>query len=101
MLCLMAHAAFVSITHHHPVRPESPATATSSFIANDGSGTHSAPDFGGDCVSCRLQRNFVSNIATAAVVVQPLEQDSIRETILCAPYSKDSSLHLFGRGPPA
>lgn len=102
MLGLIAHAAFVSVTHHHPSSPQLAAPKAASFIANDDRGTDTAPDSGTDshCLSCRLQRNFVSNIGTTAIVVQPLEQCSIRETILCAPSSKGASLLLFGRAPP-
>lgn len=103
MICLIAHAFFVSVTHHHPVRPELAAPTGSSFIANDGRGSHTAPDSSNDaqCLSCRLQRNFVSNVGTTAVAVQPLEQPSIREAILCVAHSKGASLLLFGRAPPA
>jgi hypothetical protein len=100
MLFLILHAAFVSVTHHHAVRP---APTTSNIVSGDAGDSHTAPDSNGDahCLSCRLQRNFVSNIGASAVVLQPLEESSIREAILCVAYSKDSSLLLFGRAPPA
>lgn len=103
MLCLIAHAAFVSVTHHHPARPQLSAPSAASFIANDTRGSNTAPDSGGDshCLSCRLQRNFVSNIGTTALVVQPFEQPSVREAIVCVAHSDVSSLLLFGRAPPA
>src|SRR5436190_4402726 len=103
MLGLIAHAVFVSVTHHHPSGPHLVASKSASFIGNDGRGSDTAPDSSTDshCLSCRLQRNFVSNFGSPPVVFQPLEQCSNRETILCAPFSKGSSLLLFGRAPPA
>jgi len=103
MLCLVAHALFVSATHHHNPTSHSllsPATASVTAARDGESG--SAPDSTSDahCVSCRLQRNFVSNIHTATVLVQALDEPVLRETHRSLPGSAGSSLLLFGRAPP-
>lgn len=102
MLSLIAHAAFVSVTHHHPVRNEAATSATEKFVANDKTNSQSAPDSGGDtnCLSCRLQRNFTSNVQAPCFVVQLLSEPLRRETPKPQTVHWGSSLLLFGRAPP-
>jgi len=103
MLCLVAHAAFVSVTHHHRLTKQVAGLEGKSVIANHQGSSQSTPDSGDDsnCLSCRLQRNFSSAIRNPSVAVLDLEQSLVREINLCAAYSKSSPLFLFGRAPPA
>ncbi|HXI92861.1 MAG TPA: DUF2946 family protein [Blastocatellia bacterium] len=102
MLCLLAHAFFVSVTHHHnsPQNLSSKLTASLTTSGNDGSGA--TPGSAGDahCLSCRLQRNFASNVHPASVVVQPLQEPLSRETTLSEPRSLGSSFIFSNRAPP-
>lgn len=102
MLCLIAHAAFVSVTHHHSALPVIAAPAADSFIANDKNDSNPAPDSSSDahCLSCRLQRNFTANVHPACVVVQSFREPIRRETPKAQPSYSGSSLLLFGRAPP-
>lgn len=64
----------------------------------------SGPDSetGGDshCLSCRLQRNFVSNVHTDSVLIEPLQEPASCETDKLQHALPGSSLLLFGRAPP-
>jgi hypothetical protein len=102
-LVLIAHGAFVSVTHHHLLTSQDSAPGSKSLIASDRGSSPSNPKSSDDsnCPSCRLQRNFSSAISTASIVVLQFEPSPIPEISLCAAYSKSSPLFLFGRAPPA
>jgi len=102
-LVLIAHATFVSVTHHHPLSSQDSTASDKRLIAADRGSSQSAPESSDDsnCPSCRLQRNFSSTINTEPFVVLQLQPPSIREFSLSAAYSKSSPLFLFGRAPPA
>ncbi len=100
MLCLVGHALFVSVTHHHkPSLPFAPSSAVVTDKSNDaGGGSELSSD--GDCTLCRLQRNFTSNIQTASILVQQFDQTLNRSTPASDKQSSGCSLLLFSRGPP-
>jgi hypothetical protein len=102
LLCLLAHAFFVSITHHHASLHKSAPAANVTMTAENDGGSGAKPDSTDDshCLSCRLQRNFTSNIHTATVVVQPIEEPLYVEPFLVERCSRGSSLLIFGRAPP-
>ncbi len=102
MLCLLAHAFFVSVTHHHSSPREFAEEAIVSVTSDDGGGSGATPGTAGDahCLSCRLQRNFTSNIHPASLVVQLVKQPLSRETTLFRPCSTSSFFILSDRAPP-
>lgn len=102
LLCLVAHALFVSVTHHHSPRQNLSAQVTESVTAADTGNSGAVPDSNSDahCLSCRLQRNFTSNVHTASVLIHPLEEPISREALFLQPGSAGSSLLLRGRAPP-
>lgn len=102
LLCLLAHAFFVSVTHHHGLSRTLSPDAIATLTADGDGGSGAEPDSGGDahCLSCRLQRNFNSNIHTATVLVQPIEQPLCREPLLIEGCLRGSSLLILARGPP-
>ena len=71
LLCLMAHALFVCFTHHHNARPDLSSSATASISATSDSDSENSTDSGSDahCLSCRLQRNLISDHPAASLVV--------------------------------
>ncbi|HVG21849.1 MAG TPA: hypothetical protein VNI02_22630 [Blastocatellia bacterium] len=101
LLCLMAHALFVCFTHFHDAGQSRQSSATANVQASGGN-PHGAPDSTGDshCLSCRLQRNFVSDTHTSSVIVEPIREPLNREIFLSAPHSRGLSLLIYGRGPP-
>jgi hypothetical protein len=101
LLCLMAHALFVCFTHFHDGGNKL-AHATTSVQASGGSHSHDAPDSTGDghCLSCRLQRNFVSDTHTSSVIIEPPQEPTVSEVFLSVPHSRGRSLLIFGRAPP-
>jgi hypothetical protein len=101
LLCLMAHALFVSVTHHHkPAQSSQPARAIITD-ARHGDSSHT-PDSNGDahCLSCRLQRNFNSNVQATSLTVQFSDQPAVRDTLWCEPRLVGASLQFSGRAPP-
>ena len=95
----MAHAIFVSATHHHQSAPFS--SHASVVTAND-SDSPSSRDAGSDagCQSCSLQRNFVADTQTAAYVVEHVTAVLAREALAPTPRGKPITSSPFGRAPP-
>jgi hypothetical protein len=102
LLCLMAHALFVCLTHHHDSRPGNFFLTAASVAADDDARSGSSTDSNGDshCLSCRLQRNFVSDTHTTSLIVTVIAEALSREAFLSSPHSRKVSLLLFGRAPP-
>lgn len=102
MLFILAHAFFVSVTHHHKSvqSPVFAAIASVSADYNGGSGT--APESTSDahCLSCRLQRNFTSNVHPVSMAVQSLQEPLRREASLCALGLPGSCFIFSNRAPP-
>lgn len=102
MLVLLAHAFLVSVTHHHSSHPY--ATEATASITNDARGeSGTTPGSAGDahCLSCRLQRNFSTNVHPPSVIVQPLQEPLSRQTALCVSCATGSYYILSDRAPPA
>src|ERR1700740_2998600 len=61
LLCLVAHALFVCVTHHHDRPAGHESLATVSITTEDGDSSNT-PDSSNEshCLSCRLQRTFAS-----------------------------------------
>ena len=102
LLCLVAHALFVCTTHHHQSRRDlsAPPGTNVKVMAAGESGPDSQSGSDSHCVSCRLQRNFVSNVHTASVPIEPLQEPVSCETEKLQHAPSGSSLLLFGRAPP-
>jgi hypothetical protein len=102
LLCLMAHALFVCFTHFHDSGRNAQPLSTASVRANTNSDSDHAPDSGGDshCLSCRLQRSFVSDTHEAPVLAEAIKQALSRASLLSVPDSRDSRLVLSTRAPP-
>ena len=103
LLCLLAHAILVSITHHHnsPVLdPGHMAGLESSRILIPTGWGGGEPGGDSACLSCSLQRSFVSDlrpIRTSAPIIIGLER---RETIPLSCPSTDPCLTVCNRAPP-
>ena len=101
LLCLMGHALFVSLTHHHDAVRNQSARSKSSLVAvsND---SQTSRETGSDagCLSCRLQRNCNSNLHTATGSVEVIIEAPVCETLLAESYAKPLEATLFGRAPP-
>ena len=102
MLCILAHAFFVSVTHHHKSVQSPVFAAIASVAADDNRGTGTAPESTSDahCLSCRLQRNFTSNVHPASMVVQSLEEPLRLEASLSEPGLPGSCFIFSNRAPP-
>ena len=102
LLCLMAHALFVCFTHHHNARPDSSYSATASISATSDGDSENSKDSGGDahCLSCRLQRNLISDHPAASLVVAPVPEALSREAGLAQLHSQRFFVSFFGRAPP-
>jgi hypothetical protein len=97
-LCLMMHALFVCMTHHH-----STARLSSSIIVTTSdSGSQTKNDAGSDagCLSCRLQRNFVPYPHTTVTTLELVPQTVAYEALRVEPLSQRLITSLFGRAPP-
>src|ERR1700754_1015834 len=82
-LCLMMHALFVCLTHHHDTPPLSRVTITASDSSSQ-TATGTGSDTG--CLSCRLQRHFVADPHAAAISVEFVAAALLCETLLAEPH---------------
>jgi len=101
LLVLLAHALFVSVTHHHNVARAvtlSTASISADYGADSGGSPHTGRD--GHCLSCSLQRNFISDTHTAPLIIQPLQKPAESEAFLSEPHSHGPALRTCGRAPP-
>ena len=101
LLCLVAHALFVCVTHHHDRPSGHESLATVSFTAEEGDSS-STPDSSNEsnCLSCRLQRNFVSNVNSSSLAIELPQEALLRENVSTDPHSYSCLLLLSGRSPP-
>lgn len=97
-LCLMAHALFVSLTHHHPT----PLLSHTTVVTASDSDSPAAKDNGSDagCLSCSLQRNFVADPHATAISVEPIAKAISCETLIAVAHTQRFATSLFGRAPP-
>ncbi|HKQ06215.1 MAG TPA: hypothetical protein VJ464_13855 [Blastocatellia bacterium] len=97
-LCLMMHALFVCLTHHH----STPRLSSSIIVTTSDSDSQTKNDAGSDasCLSCRLQRNFVPYPHPAATTLELVPQTIACQTLRVEPLSQRLITSLFGRAPP-
>jgi len=102
LLCLIAHALLVSITHHHGFRvgSDQPGILVRASEAGDQNAGSISGD-GSDCLSCSLQRNFVSDVQPFAVAYESLPGSETREVLSNSPLLNGPSLVTCDRAPPA
>jgi hypothetical protein len=102
LLSLLAHAILVTITHHHRLGAESPVGHSVGLAATRVSIPMGLGDTGGDsgCLSCSLQRNFVSDLRPIRTPIQTLTEPEKWETILLSCPSTGPCLTTCNRAPP-
>jgi hypothetical protein len=102
LLCLMAHALFVCFTHFHETVRVRPPLSITSFTASSPTDSDQSPGSGGDshCLSCRLQRNFISDTHTASIIDEAIKEPLSREIFLAILDSRGLRLSLSTRAPP-
>ena len=104
LLVLTGHAFVVSATHFHPGRQPGPAALAYAGGGDQIAEAQTAPPAGGheQCLLCRLQRDFVSDLRHSAPAL-----DAPPARVLGRARSLDASArqaHLFatpGRAPPS
>ena len=96
-LCLVLHALFVCLTHHHAA----PRAAPTVLAASDGHAPVTG-DTGSDagCLSCRLQRHFIADPHTPALGVEPIAEALLSQTLVIEPPTRQLDTAIFGRAPP-
>ena len=97
-LCLMLHALFVCLTHHHAAPPLSASTV----LAASDNHAPAAGDTGSDagCLSCRLQRHFVADPHTPQLGVEAPAQAQLCAPRLAEVHTRQMAAAVFGRAPP-
>jgi hypothetical protein len=103
LLALTAHAFVASATHFHRL-PQLGASPAQSILQN-GEGSADGAPLGGDekqCLLCRLQRNLVSDLQHAAIILAPpLARTPVHEPLHKAATRAGTVLLRQGRAPPA
>ncbi|MFL6331762.1 MAG: hypothetical protein ACJ754_00295 [Pyrinomonadaceae bacterium] len=102
LLALTAHAFVASATHFHRLPQLGPTPAPT--ILQNGEGRAGGAPLGGDekqCLLCRLQRNFVSDLQQAAIVIAPLPARApVHEPLQKTATRAGTVLLRQGRAPP-
>jgi len=103
LLALTAHAFVASATHFHRL-PQLGATPAQSIFQNGEKSGEGTP-LGGDekqCLLCRLQHNFVSDIQQATIIIAPPPAwTPLYESLHKAASRAGTVLLRQGRAPPA
>ena len=103
LLALTAHAFVASATHFH--RLPQPGASPAQVTFRNGEDRSEGAPLGGDekqCLLCRLQRNLVTDLQHAAlVIVAPPAWTPAPELLHEAPARAGASLTRQGRAPPS
>jgi hypothetical protein len=103
LLFVTAHAFVAGATHFHR-RAVSGAQSTHAVLHGGDRGGQSIPLAGDEaqCLLCRLQRSFVSDLQSATLLVAPPTADALSYAALGKVSVRVShSLLHSGRGPPS
>jgi len=103
LLALTAHAFVASATHFHRLPPIGAAPAQTIFQSEEENGK-GAPLSGDEkqCLLCRLQRNLVTDLQHAALVIAaPLARTFVPEPLQATAARAGTVLLRQGRAPPA
>jgi hypothetical protein len=103
LLVVTAHAFVASATHFHR-RAVSDAQSSHAVLHGDERGGQSVPLAGDEaqCLLCRLQRSFVSDLQSATLAVAPPTTDALSYAALGNVSARVSrSLLRSGRAPPS
>lgn len=103
LLALTAHAFVAGSTHFH--RPAQPGASPAQAAAQGGDERRQGAPLAGDekqCLLCRLQRNFVSDLQHAALLIAPPPALTRGHELLQAQPARVGSVLLRqGRAPPS
>lgn len=99
LLILVAHALFVSATHHHAAL-EAPAAV--SVEARDGDGSTKQPQSSdtSHCLSCRVARSFEIGDRSHHLVVELPVETFVQEKLLSLRCTSRPFVVLSDRAPP-
>ena len=103
LLWLIAHTSLVSVIHHHPgAAPVVPGAefrveASQGHDSNGSSGTRRD----GCCLSCCLQRNFVTSVRPISIPPDLSPIPVAPEMFISKPCSNGVTLVLSNRAPPS
>jgi hypothetical protein len=100
LLCLIAHALLVNAIHVHlacqEIAPAGPTLRASH--QNDSNGSPASGHT--ECLSCRLQRNFVSDVRPISALFDYLPLSPMRELLILEPQLQGSFPIFSSRAPP-
>jgi hypothetical protein len=100
LLCVVAHAGLVNITHHHGGAERFPRAAAGGQTSL-GSGLSGPLETSRNwCLSCRLQSNFVSDIRQISITPDLCLVSVSPDLFISEPTSCGVSLILSDRAPP-
>jgi hypothetical protein len=103
LLVVTAHALVAGATHFH-VRALPHARATQAALQGDEEGSRGVPLAGDEaqCLLCRLQRSFVSDLqSTTFSVASPSTEAPGHDALRSVSVRASRSLRPAGRGPPS
>ena len=102
LLCLVAHASLVTVTHHHSAAGHVPKLAACGVEASPGNGSNGPLGTSRDtcCMSCCLQRNFVNSISPISIPPDLCPEPVTPEAFVLESSSNGVILVLSNRAPP-
>jgi hypothetical protein len=100
LLCLVAHASLVTVTHQHS-ESGFPKLAACGVEASPGNGSNGPLGTSRDtCTSCCLQRNFVNSISPISIPPDLCLETVTPEAFVFESSSNGVILVLSNRAPP-
>ncbi|MEW6210186.1 MAG: hypothetical protein AB1631_17600 [Acidobacteriota bacterium] len=101
LLCLIAHALLVNAIHVHITGCQEAAPAGPILKSSHHNDSNSSPASGHtECLSCRLQRNFVSDVRPISYLFDSLPEPLTRELLISEPRLQTFFSIFSSRAPP-
>ncbi|CAN5409810.1 hypothetical protein BH18ACI2_BH18ACI2_28050 [soil metagenome] len=103
LLCLLAHAFFVSATHYHRSSLDLSSSSSPRTSVSEQKNDDSASNVAGhsQCLLCRLQRSFTTDLQESILsVAEPQAATIASQNFYAAFYAGRNSTIRRGRAPP-
>lgn len=102
MFVLVVHAGLVTVTHHHGAAQRVPRASAYNVEASPGSNSSRPLGSSGErcCISCCLQRNFVTSVRPTLIPSDFCSEPVSTEPFVSEPSRSGVPLVLSNRAPP-
>jgi hypothetical protein len=101
LFSLTAHAALINAIHFHSFTDQHAASSIATLARNHPSDSNRPAEGGhADCLSCRLQRNFIADVLPPSVLFDPVSEPLTRQHFFSEPHIQSTYSTFSSRAPP-